>query len=123
MLFINDNFNSSSIIQNLKTKRPFELASITPDEVLKALSTMKNSAPGAVGIDSRVFRDCSEELKEPITSIFNLCIASNCMPDEWKIAYITPIYKSKGAKSELDNYRPISVLSPVSKIFERLIGT
>ena len=37
-------------------------------------------------------------------SLFNVCIESNCVPDEWKISYITLIYKGKGSKSSADNY-------------------
>jgi retron-type reverse transcriptase len=58
----------------------------------------------------------------PLTNLFNVCIESNCVPDEWKISYITPIYKGKGSKSSPDNYRPISVLPPIDKIFEAIIG-
>jgi hypothetical protein len=51
-----------------------------------------------------------------------VCLDSDCVPDEWKISFITPIYKGKGCKSILDNYRPISVLPPIDKIFEAIIG-
>ena len=51
-----------------------------------------------------------------------MCLANNKIPEEWKIAQVTPIYKGKGTKSSLDNFRPISILSPVSKVFEALLG-
>ena len=44
------------------------------------------------------------------------------VPDEWKVAFLTPIYKGKGSKSVLDNYRPISILSPISKVLENLLS-
>ena len=69
-----------------------------------------------------VFKDCADELSPVITDLFNLCLANNKIPDEWKIALVTPIYKGKGSKSSLDNFRPISILSPISKVFEALLG-
>ena len=41
--------------------------------------------------------------------------------ENWKISYLTSVYKGKGSKSELENYRPISIIYPVAKIFEKLI--
>lgn len=52
--------------------------------------------------------------------IFNECLAQGVYPDSFKIAHVTPIFKS-GNKSDPGNYRPISVLSDVNKAFEKLI--
>ena len=51
---------------------------------------------------------------------FKSCIDAEIFPNEWKIAKVTPLFK-KGSKRELGNYRPISVLPLVSKIFENII--
>ena len=42
-------------------------------------------------------------------------------PEELKLAKIVPIYKNKGDKNEMRNYRPISLLSPFSKVFEKVV--
>ncbi len=44
------------------------------------------------------------------------------MPDEWKFAIVTPLYKNKGDKTDPNNYRGISVLPPLAKVFERLLA-
>ena len=54
--------------------------------------------------------------------LFNSCLKNNFMPDEWKLAHLTPDYK-KGSKSDINNYRPLSVLSPIAKIYETLLAT
>ena len=56
----------------------------------------------------------------PLTSCFNSCIASQSFPDELKLADIVPVHKKDDTTSKL-NYRPISLLPTVSKVFERLI--
>jgi hypothetical protein len=43
------------------------------------------------------------------------------LPNEWKFAIVTPLYKQKGELSDFNNYRGISVLSPFSKLFERIL--
>lgn len=50
-----------------------------------------------------------------------ICISSNKIPDEWKIAFATPVLKPKAPKSSLDSYRPISVITPITKVFEMII--
>ncbi len=64
------------------------------------------------------FLKISVEVIAPVlTKIFNLCITKGFFPDNLKLAEVVPIYKS-GSKSNVINYRPISLLSPFSKIFE-----
>ena len=55
-----------------------------------------------------------------LACIFKSCINTEIFPNERKIAKVTPLFK-KGSKRELGNYRPISVLPLVSKIFEKII--
>ena len=61
-----------------------------------------------------------QTLAKSITELFNLSIEKSTFPDECKIAKLKPLYK-KGSKLEPKNYRPISLLPIVSKIFEKLV--
>ena len=53
--------------------------------------------------------------------LFNTCIVERTIPEIWKTAYVTPIHK-KGIKTDAKNYRPISLTSVISKMYERIVG-
>ena len=77
----------------------------------------------SVGIDNlggRFLWDGAKVLAKSITELFNLSIESSIFPDACKIAKLKPLYK-KGSKLEPKNYRPISLLPLVSKVFERIV--
>ena len=59
-------------------------------------------------------------IKKPLTYIYNVSLNSGVFPDEWKVARVRPLYK-KGDKYDIQNYKPISVLSVFSKILKWLI--
>ena len=62
----------------------------------------------------------AEAIAPTLTAIFNASIDTGIFPDDFKIAIILPIHKF-GRKTNCDNYRPISVLSSVAKIFIPLL--
>ena len=66
-------------------------------------------------------KDSADVIAKSFTTIFNKSILSGSFPDDMKIAIVSPIYKSD-CKSKPTNYRPVSVLSAVAKIFEKLIS-
>ena len=59
-------------------------------------------------------------IAEPLCHLFNLCINESTYPDGMKITIIKPLFKAND-KHDLTNYRPISLLPQVSKIFEKII--
>ena len=59
-------------------------------------------------------------ISDSLCDIFNLSIATGVFPDSWKVARVAPIFKS-GQTDDQSNYRPISVLPVLSRIFEKLI--
>ena len=69
----------------------------------------------------KVLKLISSKLSPQLVKIFNVCMKDGYFPNELKIAKVIPLYKHKGSINDICNYRPISMLSVFSKIFEKLI--
>jgi hypothetical protein len=94
---------------------------LTEEEVSKELSKLNPAkAPGPDGLSTRVLKECKEDLKTPITKLFNTSLRTGKLPSEWKKANVVPVFK-KGSKLEVSNYRPISLLPIISKVLERCV--
>jgi hypothetical protein len=96
----------------------FNFIPILATQVHKVLSNLdiKKSA-GPDKIEPYFLKISAHLITEPITSIFNLSLTSNVIPRAWKSASVLPLLKA-GDPSVLDNYRPISRLSVLAKVFE-----
>ena len=87
---------------------------ITEDEVLSALIKVKeSSALGSDGLPSIFIKRLAVCMLRPICMLFNLSVNSGVMPIIWKKSFITPIFKS-GNRSNVESYRPITILSTIS---------
>ncbi len=86
------------------------------------ITTCASSLQKAVGTDgvvsSKILKVAAPSIISVVTKFINLSIASNCFPMLWKLARVCPIFKS-GKYDERTNYRPISILSVLSKILEK----
>ena len=71
-------------------------------------------------IPARVLKISGEIICSSLAWIFNLCSKTGVYIDDWKKAWVVPIYKSENRK-KCENYRPISILPIISKIFERSV--
>ena len=79
-----------------------------------------NKAQGPDGIHGKILKNCAGSLAYPLSIIFKMSYNCGYIPNEWKLANVVPVFK-KGKKSDVENYRPISLTCLVMKIFERII--
>ncbi len=94
---------------------------ITHDKIRKVIQKLKkNKSPGPDGIHPRVIKELMETLLEPLRIIYTSSLEEGVVPEDWKIAHITAIFK-KDNKCEPGNYRPVSLTSVFCKIMESLL--
>ena len=99
----------------------FDLVSVTVDQVSSILnSIIASKATGLDDLPASFIKGGSSVIANPLTHIVNLSITIGTIPDDMKVARVVPLYNKK-SKTNGENYRPISVLSIISKIFERVV--
>ena len=95
---------------------------ITEEEVKAAVIEMKNmKSLGEDGVPIEAIKLGGDTLVSAITALFNKCIESEKIPKAWENAVITLLHKT-GDITKLENYRPISLLSTLYKIFMKIIA-
>ena len=99
----------------------FSLESVHPEEVLKIVTSLKNSkSTGLDSIDTSTLKLIIGDILPAVTHIINLSIANLEFPSTWKVAKIIPLLK-KGDPMNPSNYRPVALLPILSKVLERVV--
>ena len=103
------------------TVHKFKFSAISADFVLHQICSMQNSkSPGLDQFNIRLLKLAGPFISNCLAHICNLSLGESTFPDQWKKAKFTPIFKA-GDKTDIGNYRHISVLPIISKIIERAI--
>ena len=100
--------------------RNFDISHSTPFEIETVINSMKKNG-NYHDIPMKFLKLCKSTISLHVSNLFNVCIAEGNFPNSLKVAKITPVYK-KGSHKEINNYRPIGILSNLSKIFESLLN-
>lgn len=115
----------SSVSKPVPTHVPrpesFYLKPTNQKEIETIIFNLKsNKAPGYDLIRVETLKLISNQISQQLTHIINLVMEKGCVPHEFKLAVLKPIYK-KGDKNLPVNYRPISLITSLAKIFEKVI--
>ena len=114
-MFLDNRLNQEKVASNLNK------VIITAEIVYtKLYSLNSNKAHGDDGMGSLMLKELANELKGVLTIIYNRSLSESKIPNDWKIANVTPIFK-KGKKCDAGNYQPVSLTSHVCKILESII--
>ena len=93
---------------------------VSENEIGQLIKSLKDTAAGFDDLNAMCLKISSQFLVKPLTHICNLSLSQGIFPEQLKIANVIPLYKSDDSML-FNNYRPVSVLSVVSKIFEKII--
>lgn len=107
-----------------ETETGFSFELLSCESVERAISMINSkTASGHDGLQAFVLKQLASAISPNITVIFNSSLVHHIFPTDWKHANITAIYKNKGSKNDPANYRPISVIPILARIFEKLVAT
>ena len=108
-------------IEMKKTNTKLEEINITEEAVKKKLKNLNaNKSPGPDKIHPRILKELHEPLSKPLTLLFRDAVKLEEIPDEWKTATVSAIFK-KGQKNKPQNYRPVSLTCICCKLLETFI--
>ena len=93
-------------------------------EINKHINHLRNNkSPGVDNILNEFLKHCPEELVPVIVKLFNLILDSGKIPTNWTIGVIRALYKNKGDINDVNNYRGITLLSCLGKLFTSVINS
>lgn len=117
-----DTNDINNLVPNIRSIiEPFTFPQFTADDVLKSYNSLKKKSQGPNSIPFKILKVCDPVIFHHLASLFNISISEGNFPNIWKCAIVKPIHK-KGDKTLPINYRPISLLSFLSKIFEKCVS-
>ena len=121
---LSSNLDDSGIslpVFSSRTNLKLHSISLTPKmvrNVIMNLHLSKGSGPDCIPVV--VFNICEPELSYILAELFNKCLKECCFPDCWKVSSVVPVFKNVGERSTAKKYCRVSLLSVVSKVFEKL---
>ena len=105
-----------------RTDKLIENLLITKEMVYKEISKLEPSKScGPDEIHPKMLIELRDFISEPLAVIMNRTLSDECVPDDWKLAYVSPIYKNKGARNLSVNFRPVSLTSILCKLMESIL--
>lgn len=103
------------------TNNSLSSITITEEEVKQLLLQVDvKKALGPDNISPHILKKCAYQLAAPLTLLFRTCLEQQVWPYLWKCARVVGVHKKK-SKTKVENYRPVSLLSVLGKIYEKII--
>ena len=96
---------------------------ITKEDIRKRILKLNtNKSPGPDNMHLRAVKELAFVIVDPFYFVFDLSLKTGRVPSAWKLGSICAIYKNKGSRNSVENYRRITLSSIACKILETIIG-
>ena len=127
-----DNFSKNSNLDDTRISLPvfpsrtspkLHNISVTPKIVKKVITNLdlsKASGPNCIPVV--VIKNCESELSYILAELFNKSLKESFFPDCWKVSSVVLVFKNVGERCTAENDRPVSLLSVVSKVLEKVVN-
>ena len=117
----NTTIDPTAYLPHVNLPNSFVMFPTNEDEIKTLINKLKpKTSSGHDSISSKLIKQTSNGIITPLVHIFNRSLLTGIVPNSMKLAKVIPIHKS-GDKSQVQNYRPISILPTVSKLLERIV--
>lgn len=104
-----------------RTDSRFNVPQLTEMEISDILKNLKlGKASGSDMISHNMLKHTADTINRPLKTLFNMSLSTQCFPSLWKEATVIPLFK-KGDRHQVSNYRPVSLISCLGKVFERVV--
>ena len=103
--------------QNSIFLRPTSQEEVT--KIIGALSSSKSSGPNSIPI--KILKLLNDKISMPLSMLINQSFTTGTFPSVLKISKVIPVFKNKGSPLDVSNYRPVSLLSNIEKIYEKIM--
>ena len=109
------------VIPSCDASTAFNIQTLQVTEVTRKLWSINiHTAAGPDELPAALLKRFKDAISPCITRVMNASICMNTFPTSWKLANVAPIWKNKGSRTDAANYRPISVLPVLGRVFEKL---
>jgi len=120
--FITDDGNEPDFPSRVPPNVSISEVLFTPEKVRRVLAKLpKKYSRTPDGYPAAFLKNLSTVIAEPVATLFTICFRQGILPDIWKTALVTPVFKRKGSASNPQNYRPISLTCFLCKVFETIM--
>lgn len=122
----NDSINQPTSVNLVSNNLPSNsksifMAPVIANDIIKIIRSLRsNNSLGYDGISVKIVKDVAAIIALPLCYIFNLSTVCGVFPNKLKTSIVKPIFKT-GDKNNIDNYRPVAILTVFSKIYEKII--
>ena len=121
-MYLNHNLQNFSDYLNNPSNIDFTFEPTSENEIYNIINNSLKNSTGKDEISNKLLKSIKHIISKPLSIIINQSLVTEIFPNALKLSKVIPLYK-KGDKQYLSNYRPISLLPTISKVFERVLYT